>query len=112
MRDQRLPYYSSFGKKQRGDFSKEANILGRGWCSLFKKRNPDVVIRANQKFKKNWHAHCTYSAFFNMYNQIEAALLKSGNAQNYNTPAHMDAVGNVADNESQAFRYSVTVDVH
>jgi hypothetical protein len=40
-------------KKQRGIYSEEAKVLGRRWWSLLKKRNPDVVIRAGQKFKKN-----------------------------------------------------------
>ncbi len=86
--------------------------MGRRRWSLFKKRNPDVVIRASQKFKKNRYAHCPYSAFFIMYNQTEAALLYSGNAHKFDTPVHMDANGNAVNSKSQAFGYPVNVDVH
>jgi hypothetical protein len=92
-------------KRQRSIYNEEAEVLGRRWWSLFKKHNPDVVIRAGQKFKKNWFAHCTYSAFFKMYNQIEVVLVILDNAQKFDTPAHMDAGGNDVDNKSQAFGY-------
>ena len=76
------------------------------------KRYPDVDIIAGQKFKKNRHAHCIYSVFFKIDNQIEVALLILGNAQKFDRPVHMDAGGNVVDNLSQAFGYPVTVDIH
>jgi len=74
-------------------------------------RNSDIVTRVGDNLEQNWFDHINYPAFFKMFNQIEAALLKSGNARKFGSPVHMDAAGNTVEDESLAVGHPVTVDI-
>jgi len=46
-----------------------------------------------------------------MYDNIELALIESGNAVPYSSPVHMDLHGNIIDDESLAFGDPVTLNI-
>ena len=74
-------------------------------------RNPDLVTRVGENLEQNRFDHMNYPAFLKMFNQIETALLKSGNARKFDSPVHMDAAGNIVADEFQATGLPVTVDI-
>ena len=98
-------------KKKRGIYNANAETLGRKWYRLFMNRNSDIVTRVGDNLEQNRFDHINYPAFFKMFNQIEAALLKLGNAHKFGSPVHMDAAGNIVEDESLAVGHPVTVDI-
>jgi hypothetical protein len=98
-------------KKEVGLYIEDADTLGIGWWRNFKRRNPDMTSKAAQKFEQHRAAHCHYPAFRRMYDNIELALIESGNAVPYSSPVHMDVHGNIVDDESLAFGNQVTVNI-
>jgi hypothetical protein len=74
--------------------------------------NPNIVTRVGDNLEQNWFDHINYPAFLKMFNQIEAALLKLGNACKFGSPVHMDAAGtNIVEDKSLAVGHPVTVDI-
>ena len=69
------------------------------------------VTRAGKNLEQNQFNQINYPAFFKMFEQIEAALLTLRNACKFNSPIHMDAAGNIIDDESQAVGLPVTIDI-
>ena len=98
-------------KKKVGVYTEDTDTLGIGWWRNFKRRNPDMSSKAAQKFEQHREAHCNYTAFRRMYDNIELALIESGNAVPYSSPVHMDLHGNIVDDESLAFGNPVTLNI-
>jgi hypothetical protein len=46
-----------------------------------------------------------------MCNNIESALIDSGNAVKFETPVHMDKMGNIVNDETLAFGLPVTINI-
>ena len=98
-------------KKKWGLPITDTDVLGLAWWRNFKQRNPDISLKVGMKFEWNWHAYLTYQAFTLMCNNIESALIDSGNAVKFETPVHMDKMGNIVNDETLAFGLPVTINI-
>ena len=85
------------------------DFVGLGWWKGFKPRNPDLETKKGRKYANNRDSHCTHAAFTKMYNQVENAALKSGNAVKFDEPVCMDREGNIVADPKDAFGLPVPI---
>ncbi len=62
-----------------------------------------------RKYARNREDHCNHTAFRKMYDQCKEGLIASGNVVRYDKPVHYNQNGEIVNNETLAYGYSVTI---
>ncbi len=95
-------------KKAHSWCNPDSPLVGHKWFRNFCKRNPVLWSQKVRKYARNREDHCNFITFSKMYNQCEEGLVALGNAVRYEHPVHMDANGEIFEDESLAFGCPVT----